>query len=101
MLGDIREDLLDAYKYVQKQINVDLLEAGAIYTLDGSRTCALGWSAGASNVLWLVSRLGHLPTGRFSLNRAGPRSTSVQFAITPGPAASTTGSDTHLSVDEA
>jgi hypothetical protein len=48
--------LLDSYKYVQHSLNRDLKAAGSKVMVDGSRSAAFGWSAGASNTIYLVSR---------------------------------------------
>jgi len=54
-LKEIREDLLDSYKYVQHGLNRDLEAAGSKVVVDGSCSAAFGWSAGASNTIYLVS----------------------------------------------
>jgi hypothetical protein len=60
-LDDIRKDLLDSYEYIQSRLNIDIFEAGGSSMVDGSRCCALGWSAGGANVVYLVSRPPTLP----------------------------------------
>lgn len=59
-MKDIREDLIDAYHYVQKGINQDLREAGTSAIIDGTRCSYMGWSAGGGNTLWVVSLLEQL-----------------------------------------
>jgi hypothetical protein len=53
-------DLLDSYKYVQSQtgLRADLIKAGAMIDVDPRRCAALGWSAGGSSVIYLVSQAG-------------------------------------------
>jgi hypothetical protein len=53
----IISDLLDSYKYVQSQTGLreDLHKAGALIDVDPRRCAALGWSAGGSSVIYLVS----------------------------------------------
>ena len=53
----IISDLLDSYKYVQSQTGLrkDLHKAGAVIDMDPRRCAALGWSAGGSSVIYLVS----------------------------------------------
>jgi hypothetical protein len=54
-LADIREDLLDGYRYVQKKLNEDIRGAGRSDRLiDASRCSAFGWSAGAMCSIYLV-----------------------------------------------
>jgi hypothetical protein len=54
----IISDLLDSYKYVQSQTGLreDLHKAGALIDVDPRRCAALGWSAGGSSVIYLVSQ---------------------------------------------
>lgn len=56
-MDEIRGDLLDGYEYAQSRMNKDIFEAGGTCTVDASRSCAFGWSAGAGNAVYLVSRL--------------------------------------------
>jgi hypothetical protein len=53
-MKEIREDLLDAYHYVQNKMNADLREAGTSASVDGTRCSFMGWSAGGGNTLWIV-----------------------------------------------
>ena len=57
----IISDLLDSYEYVQSQMGLrgDLHKAGATIDIDPRRCAALGWSAGGSSVIYLVSQAGY------------------------------------------
>jgi hypothetical protein len=57
----IISDLLDSYKYVHSQtgLRADLIKAGAMIDVDPRRCAALGWSAGGSSVIYLVSQAGY------------------------------------------
>jgi hypothetical protein len=63
-MKEIREDLIDAYHYVQKGVNQDLREAGTSATIDGTRCSFMGWSAGGGNTLWVVSLMERLKRNR-------------------------------------
>jgi hypothetical protein len=50
-------DLLNSYNYIHSQTGLreDLHKAGALIDVDPRRCAALGWSAGGSSVIYLVS----------------------------------------------
>jgi hypothetical protein len=54
-ITDIRQDLVDGYRYVHANLNTDLREAGSKALIDASRCSYFGWSAGGGNVLYMVS----------------------------------------------
>lgn len=78
-MKDIREDLIDAYHYVQKGINRDLREAGTSATIDGTRCSFMGWSAGGGNTLWVVSLIEQLKR-RCSADSLGERRNELHQA---------------------
>jgi len=52
----MREDFVDAYRFVQGHLEQAIGDAGTTgVSINGERTCALGWSAGGGAALWLVS----------------------------------------------
>ncbi len=44
----MREDSLDAYRYIRTKLNQDLEEAGSTIQVDGDRVVAIGFSAGGA-----------------------------------------------------
>jgi hypothetical protein len=80
----IISDLLESYKYVQSQTGLreGLHKAGALIDVDPRRCAALGWSAGGSSVIYLVSHRSDgnckwrdfnvLVLGNFTMGTTGP-----------------------------
>jgi hypothetical protein len=68
-MKDIREDLVDGYRYVQTTLNKDLQEAGSSVIVDPSRCSYLGWSAGGTNVLYMVRAWLHSHGGYYLCRR--------------------------------
>lgn len=52
---EIREDLIDVYKWIQNDLNQRLKELGSKASVDGTRACVMGWSAGGTSTVWLAS----------------------------------------------
>lgn len=50
-----RQDVIDAYEWIQGNLNKTLKELGSDVTIDFSRCIVGGSSAGGTNSLWLVS----------------------------------------------
>lgn len=72
-LAECVEDLLDAYRFVQNGLNQVLKTE-----LDVKRTCVMGWSAGGTGTLLLVSRLA-FPCRLLPASSAGPHCTYISY----------------------
>jgi hypothetical protein len=53
-MKQIREDLLDAYIFLQTKLNAALVSKGSSAKIDATRMSCMGWSAGATGTIFLT-----------------------------------------------